>query len=155
MITFTHVKNTELLPWLVWLSGLIRWPANQRVAGSIPSQGTGLGCGPGPQQGERERQSQIGVSLPLFLPPFPSLKNKIFTKQNTELQYKWKLFMSFRGQDVDVKSREHINGVMASFADADAVEFCVFLKENVMEVNEFQELVKRYLRGLKCGRVLL
>ena len=24
------------------------WPANQRVTGSIPSQGTFLGCGPGP-----------------------------------------------------------------------------------------------------------
>ena len=26
-----------------------RWPVNQRVTGSMPSQGTGLGCGPGPQ----------------------------------------------------------------------------------------------------------
>ena len=26
-----------------------RWPANQRVAGSIPLQDTCLGCGPGPQ----------------------------------------------------------------------------------------------------------
>ena len=26
-----------------------RWPANQRVASSIPSQGTCLGCWPGPQ----------------------------------------------------------------------------------------------------------
>ena len=26
-----------------------RWPENQRVASSIPSQGTCLGCGPGPQ----------------------------------------------------------------------------------------------------------
>ena len=25
-----------------------RWPANQEVVGSIPSQGTCLGCGPGP-----------------------------------------------------------------------------------------------------------
>ena len=25
------------------------WPVNQRVAGSIPSQGTCLGCEPGPQ----------------------------------------------------------------------------------------------------------
>ena len=31
-----------------WIEG---WPANQRVAGSIPSQGTCLGCGPSPQLG--------------------------------------------------------------------------------------------------------
>ena len=31
-------------------------PANQRVAGSILSQGTFLGCGPGPQLGACERQ---------------------------------------------------------------------------------------------------
>ena len=47
--------------------------ANQRVTGSIPSQGTCLGCGPGPQWGPRERQPHIDVSLPLFFPPFPSL----------------------------------------------------------------------------------
>ena len=33
--------------------GVVQWikcqPANQRVMGSIPSQGTVLGCGPGPQ----------------------------------------------------------------------------------------------------------
>ena len=49
------------------------WPANKRVTGSIPSQGTCLGCGPDPQKGARERQPPIDVSLPLFLPPFPSL----------------------------------------------------------------------------------
>ena len=35
------------------LAGVAQWtecrPANQRVTGSIPSQGTCLGCGPGPQ----------------------------------------------------------------------------------------------------------
>ena len=35
------------------LAGVAQWiehqPANQRVAHSIPSQGTCLGCGPGPQ----------------------------------------------------------------------------------------------------------
>ena len=54
------------------------WPAKQRVTGSIPSQGTCLACGPGPQLGACERQPHINVSLPLFLPPFPSLsKNKL------------------------------------------------------------------------------
>ena len=37
------------------LSGVAQWtelrPVNQRVTGSIPSQGTCLGCGPGPPVG--------------------------------------------------------------------------------------------------------
>ena len=61
------------------LAGVAQWigrgPVNQRVAGSIPSQGTCLGCGPGPQKGVHERQPQTDVPLPLFLFPFPS-KNK-------------------------------------------------------------------------------
>ena len=59
------------------LAGVAQWiecrPANQRVAGLIPSQGTCLGCGPGPQLGVHERQPHIDVSLPLFLLPFPSV----------------------------------------------------------------------------------
>ena len=39
------------------LGGAAQWterrPVNQRVPGSIPSQGTGLGFGPGPQSGVR------------------------------------------------------------------------------------------------------
>ena len=42
-----------------------RWPENQRVAGSIPGQGTCLDCGQGPQLGACERQPHIDVSLPL------------------------------------------------------------------------------------------
>ena len=49
-------------------------PVEQGVTGSIPSQGACLGCGPGPQWGVHERQPHINVSLPLFLPPFPSKK---------------------------------------------------------------------------------
>ena len=64
----------KVLPWLVWFSGLSTdWPVNQRIASSIPGQGTCLGCGPGPRQGLHKRQPHIDVSLPLFLPPFPSL----------------------------------------------------------------------------------
>ena len=37
---------------------------NQRVAGSIPSQGTCLGCGLCPWLGAHERQPRIDVSLP-------------------------------------------------------------------------------------------
>ena len=68
----------QLLSEAVWaLAGVAQWiehqPSNQSVASSIPSQGTCLGFGPGPQQGAHERQPHIDVSLPLFLPPFPSL----------------------------------------------------------------------------------
>ena len=49
------------------------WLANQRVAGSIPSQGTCLGCRPGSQYGAHEKQPHIDVSLPLFLFTFLSL----------------------------------------------------------------------------------
>ena len=31
------------------------WPVNQKVAGLITGQGTGLGCGPGPRLGACER----------------------------------------------------------------------------------------------------
>ena len=60
------------------LVGVAQWtecrPENQRVVSSIPSQGTGLGCRPGPQLVAHERQPHIDIFLPLFLPPFPSLK---------------------------------------------------------------------------------
>ena len=41
------------------MAGVAQWiecqPVNQRVIGSIPSQGTCLGCRPGPQFGTCER----------------------------------------------------------------------------------------------------
>ena len=68
------------------LAGVAQWielqTVKQRVAGSIPSQDTCLGCRPGPQCRAHEKHPHIGISLPLFLPPFPALKkiNKIFKK---------------------------------------------------------------------------
>ena len=45
---FCNKKET-----LLALAGVAQWiecwPANQRVAGSMPSQGTCMRCGPGPQ----------------------------------------------------------------------------------------------------------
>ena len=67
-----YIKNLCLA-----LAGIAQWiergPANQGVAGSIPSQGTCLGCRPGSQWGMHGRQPHIDGSLPLFLLPFPSL----------------------------------------------------------------------------------
>ena len=61
------------------LAGVAQWvecqPANQGVAGSIPSQGTCPGCGPGPWWGVHEGQPHSDVSLPLSLPSLLS-KNK-------------------------------------------------------------------------------
>ena len=54
---------------------------NQRVPGSIPSQGTCL-MRTSPQWGACERQPRIDASLPLILLPFPSLEiNKILKKK--------------------------------------------------------------------------
>ena len=66
----TRSKKDEIdLPGIAhWLSG---WPANQRVVGSIPSQGTCLDCGPGPQEGVCKRQPHIDVSLLSFSLPSP------------------------------------------------------------------------------------
>ena len=62
------------------LAGVAQWiecrTANQRVAGSIPNQGTSLDYRPGPQLGVHKRQPHIDVSLPPCLPPFPLFKNK-------------------------------------------------------------------------------
>ena len=41
------------------------WSANQKVASSIPSQGTFLGCRPDPHLGVCKSQPHIAVSLPL------------------------------------------------------------------------------------------
>ena len=59
------------------LSGMAQWIEyqleNQKVIGSIPSHGTCLGCRPGPQQEAGKRRPHTAVSVPLFLPPFPSV----------------------------------------------------------------------------------
>ena len=50
------------------------WLVNQKVPGSIPSQGMCEGCGPGPQWEVHERQPHTDVSL-LLSPSLPlSLK---------------------------------------------------------------------------------
>ena len=63
------LRETE--PWLVWLRAL---SAGLRTEGSRLCSWSGhrLGYGPGPQF-RRCRRQPIDVSLPLFLPPTPSL----------------------------------------------------------------------------------
>ena len=69
-----QISNKSLLSRIhkeiLALTGMAQWtkclPMNQRVAGSIPSQGTCLGFGPGPQWRPYERQPHTDVSLPLF-----------------------------------------------------------------------------------------
>ena len=71
----SHFTNGEMALAGV-AQGMEHRPANQRVAGSIPSQGTCLGCHLGPQSGAQERQPHIDASLPLFLPPISLKINK-------------------------------------------------------------------------------
>ena len=56
------------------LAGMTQWiecqPANQRVAGSVPSQGTCLGFRPGPWWGI-VRGNHTLMFLPLIPPPPP------------------------------------------------------------------------------------
>ena len=52
------------------------WPANQSVAGLIPSQGTCVDFGPGPHR-RCARGNYTLMFLSLFLPPFPLSKNKL------------------------------------------------------------------------------
>ena len=80
MLIFTSVSLFFILkvnfsPWLVWLSGLSVIPqANRKVTSSIRGQGTCLGCGWGCARGNCLMFLwHITVSLPLFVPPSPSL----------------------------------------------------------------------------------
>ena len=91
MCGFFYVNLHELFIYFVvfkkilfiTLAGVAQWverrSANQRVAGSILSQGTCLGCGPGwaPSRG-CARSNHTDVSLPLFLLPFQINKKKIY-----------------------------------------------------------------------------
>ena len=49
------------------------WPVNQGVTGSIPVRAHAWVAGQGPQLGAHKRQLHTDVSLPLSLPPFPSV----------------------------------------------------------------------------------
>ena len=73
------VTTLMAVPWLVWLSGssaglqikrlLVQFPVRTRAwgVGQVPSWGQARG-------NQSVYLSHIDVSLPLFIPPFPSLK---------------------------------------------------------------------------------
>ena len=67
--SFVTVKTGALADVAQWIE---YEPENQRVAGSIPSQGTCLGCRPGPSVG-RTRGNRTLMFLSL---PSPLCKNK-------------------------------------------------------------------------------
>ena len=74
--------NNEQFKIKLALAGVAQWiecqPMNQRVPGSIPSQGTCLGCGPGPQWGGYVRGNHTLMFLSLSSSLALSLKiNKI------------------------------------------------------------------------------
>ena len=66
------------------LAGVAQWierpPSNQRVAGSIPSQGTCLGCRPGPSEGHMRGNHTLMFLSFSFSLPSPLSKNKINKK---------------------------------------------------------------------------
>ena len=74
-VQFTHSAkyiDTALTSMAQWVG---HHPANQKVAGLIPGQGTCLGCGPGPWIGVCERQpTDVSLTPQCFSPSlFPSL----------------------------------------------------------------------------------
>ena len=77
----SHIMQTKKVKLILIfhttaLAGVAQWiergSADQRVAGSIPSQVIYLSCRPGPWSGTHEEQPCINVSLPLFLLPLTS-----------------------------------------------------------------------------------
>ena len=63
------------LPWLLWLSGLSNDLQTKELLVQFPVRTHAWVAGQFPQSGVCEGQPNIDVSLPLFLPPFPS-KNR-------------------------------------------------------------------------------
>ena len=78
MICFNMLHQKSLnRPWLVWLSGLSTRLQSKGLLVQFPIRAHAWVVGSVPSQGACERHliilSHIDVSLPLFLPPFPSL----------------------------------------------------------------------------------
>ena len=61
-ILIIHKKKKVALADVAWC--IESWPADQKIASSIPGRDTRLGYGPG---------QLMNDSLPLLLPPFPTL----------------------------------------------------------------------------------
>ena len=78
MTFMTTINQTHSLALAGVAQWIVHWPANKKVAGSIPSQGTGLGCGPGQVSSRgygRGNHTLMFLSLSFSLPP-PLCKHK-------------------------------------------------------------------------------
>ena len=78
-------KQNKTLPWLVWLSGLNAGLSTKRSLVRFPVRAHAWVVGQAPRWGRAGGKlsmylSHIGVSLPLLLPPFPSLYINLFKK---------------------------------------------------------------------------
>ena len=90
---FVNKKVSNLKVHTFALAGVAQWierqPMNQRVTGSIPSQGTCLGCKPGLWWGMVVSGNHTLMFLSLsFSLPSPLSKNKINTIFN-KIKNKW------------------------------------------------------------------
>ena len=78
MTFMTTINQTHSLALVGVAQWIVHWPANKKVAGSIPSQGMCLGCGQVPSWGHgRDNQpmflSHTDISFSI---PSPHSKNK-------------------------------------------------------------------------------
>ena len=68
-----YIKIDLTLSWLVWLSGLSTSLQTEGSSVQFPVRAHAWVVGQVPQCGACERQPNIDASLPLFLPPIPSV----------------------------------------------------------------------------------
>ena len=68
------MDESRFQPWLVWVSRLSAGLRTKRLLVRFPARAHAWVAGQVPSGGVHEKQQHTDVSLPLFLPSFPSLK---------------------------------------------------------------------------------